>query len=147
MAKSKLSLTQKAKLAKDKASGKVEIKPIKKEGFFSGKKPSDAKYSRKANVLANAKKLTVTEVGNLYMGGPNMATKASAKKVDSDAYNMLSNLAKGKALKGAEAEKAIQKAFKAVARTAGAERQRTATRGAAQVKRGSEKRSNTNLLK
>ena len=144
MAKKELSLAEKAKLARDKASGTRKIPIDKKEGFvkslkrevLEGKNPP---VSREAKVLSRAGKLN-----------PNLIdynNNVTVKKVDSDAYRLLSNLAKGKALKGVEAEKAIQKAFKAVARTAGAERQRTAIRGEAQVKRGKEKRSNTNLLK
>ena len=143
MAKSKLSLTQKAKLAKDKASGTKEVEIAKKRSIgqeISGIKTS---ASRKAKVLNQAGKIKKI-VADEGMSGP-YNERMVVKKVDSDAYDMLSNLAKGKALKGVEAERAIQKVYKAVARTAGAERQRTATRGAAQVKRGSEKRSNTNL--
>ena len=145
MAKSKLSLTQKAKLAKDKASGTKEVQIRKKRSIMQEFSGISMPASRKAKVLNKAGKVRKI-VADEGMSGP-YNERIVVKKVDSDAYDMLSNLAKGKALKGAEAEKAIQKAYKAVARTAGAERQRTATRGAAQVKRGSEKRSNTNLLK
>ena len=100
--------------------------------------------SRKAKVLNRAGKVERVVADQGLSGAYN--ERIIVKKVDSDAYDALSKLAKGKALKGAEAERAIQKAFKTVARTAGAERQRAATRGQYQVKRGSEKRSNTNLL-
>jgi len=142
MAKSKLSLSQKAKIARDKASGTKEVRLYKPQGLKEGLGIEDLSVSRKAKVLAKANKV-ISSRGN---AGPlGIKNVIKVKKVDSDAYDMLSNLAKGKALKGVEAEKAIQKAYKAVARTAGAERQRTATRGEAQVKRGKEKRSNTNL--
>jgi hypothetical protein len=143
--KEKMSTEAKAKAARAKASGKVEIKPIKKEGFFSGKKPSEAKYTRKANVLASAKKLTATEAKPLYMGGPNMVTKASAKKVDSDAYNLLAKKAKAAGLKGKDAEAAIQKAIKAVSTRMSNERNRTASRGEFIARREKKKRMNTDL--
>ena len=144
MAKKELSLAEKAKLARDKASGTRKIPMDKKEGYLKGLKREvltgkNPPVNREAKVLAKAGKINSTSV--------DYSNNITVKKVDSDAYRLLSNLAKGKALKGAEAEKAIQKVFKSVARTAGAERQRTATRGEAQVKRGKEKRSNTNLLK
>ena len=144
MAKKELSLAEKAKLARDKASGTKKIPIDKKEGFVKGLKREvlegkSPPVSREARVLYRAGKLNRDLI--------DYNNNVTVKKVDSDAYKLLSNLAKGKALKGVEAERAIQKAFKAVARTAGAERQRTATRGEAQVKRGVQKRSNTNLLK
>ena len=146
MAKSKLSLTQKAKLAKEKASGTKEINVNKKQNLMQELNEEKMSPNRNFKVLSKAGKVSKI-TGEISSLGKPYNQKATVKKVDSDAYDMLSKLAKGKALKGVEAERAIQKAFKAVARTAGAERQRTATRGAAQVKRGSEKRSNTNLLK
>jgi len=144
MAKKEKSLAEKAKLARDKASGTKEVKiykPSTPKNYFEG---TDREVSRGVRVLSRAGKVISTRDNAGALGTKDVA---KVKKVDSDVYNMLSKLAKGKALKGAEAEKAIQKVFKSVARTAGAERQRTATRGEAQVKRGKEKRSNTNLLK
>jgi len=145
MAKKEKSLAEKAKLARDKASGTKEVNVDKKRSIAKEILGEPLTASRKAKVLNKAGKVRKI-VADQGMSGP-YNERIVVKKVDSDAYDMLSNLAKGKALKGVEAERAIQKAYKAVARTAGAERQRTATRGAAQVKRGSEKRSNTNLLK
>jgi hypothetical protein len=143
MAKSKLSLSQKAKIARDKASGTKEVQIRKKPSILEDISGTRMPASRKAKVLNRAGKVRKVVADQGMSGTYN--ERIVVKKVDSDAYDMLSNLAKGKALKGVEAEKAIQKAYKAVARTAGAERQRTATRGEAQVKRGKEKRSNTNL--
>jgi hypothetical protein len=143
--KEEMSTAAKAKAARAKASGKVEIKPIKKEGLFSGKKPSEARYTRKANVLANAKKLTATKAEPLYMGGPNMVTKATAKKVDLDAYNLLAKKAKAAGLKGKDAEVAIQKALKAVSTRMTNDRQRTASRGEFIARRERKKRQNTDL--
>ena len=143
MAKSKLSLSQKAKIARDKASGTKEVQIRKQPSILEDISGTRMPASRKAKVLNKAGKVRKV-VADQGMAGP-YNERIVVKKVDSDAYDMLSNLAKGKALKGVEAERAIQKAYKAVARTAGAERQRTATRGESQVKRGKEKRSNTNL--
>jgi hypothetical protein len=143
--KEEMSTAAKAKAARAKASGKVEIDTIKKEGFFSGKKPSDAKYTRKANVLASNKKLTPTKAKDLYSGGPTMVTKASVKKVDSDAYNLLAKKAKAAGLKGADATAAINKALKAVSTRMTNDRQRTASRGEAIARRESKKRKNTDL--
>ena len=87
---------QKAKEARAMASGKVEIDTIKKVGILKGlsQKPSDKKYSEKAKSLAAAKKLTPTKSKDFYLGGPEMVTKASVKKVDSDAYDILEKRAK-----------------------------------------------------
>ena len=145
--KEEKSTAAKAKAARAKASGKVEIDTIKKQGVVERLKsrPSDKKYSRKANVLANAKKLTPTKVEKFYMAGPNMVSKASAKKVDVDAYNLLAKRAKAAGLKGKDAEAAIQKAIKAVSTRMTNDRQRTASRGEAIVRREERKRRNTNL--
>jgi len=148
MAKKKeMSTAEKAKAARAKASGKVEIKTIKDTGFVKGltERPSDKKYSTQATVLAKAKKLTPTKVENLYMEGPDMVTKASVKKVDADAYNLLAKRAKAAGLKGKEAEAAISKAIKAVSSRMTNDRQRTASRGEAIVRREAKKRSGTNL--
>ena len=145
--KEEKSTAAKAKAARAKASGKVEIDTIKKQGIVErlGSRPSDKKYSRKANVLANAKKLTPTKVEKFYMAGPNMVSKASAKKVDVDAYNLLAKRAKAAGLKGKDAEAAIQKAIKAVSTRMTNDRQRTASRGEFIARRERKKRQNTDL--
>jgi hypothetical protein len=79
------------------------------------------------------------------MGGPAMVTKASVKKVDSDAYNLLAKRAKAKGLKGKDANAAIGKAIKGVSNRMKNDRQRTASRGEAIVRRESKKRKNTDL--
>ena len=138
---------QKAKEARAMASGKIEIGTIKKQGFIEklGSRPSDKKYSQKTKSLSAAKKLTPTESKNFYMAGPTMVTKASVKKVDSDAYNLLAKKAKAAGLKGADATAAINKALKAVSTRMTNDRQRTASRGEAIARRESNKRKNTNL--
>jgi ElaB/YqjD/DUF883 family membrane-anchored ribosome-binding protein len=128
---------QKAKEARAMASGKVEIDTIKKVGILKGlsQKPSDKKYSEKAKSLAAAKKLTPTKSKDFYLGGPEMVTKASVKKVDSDAYDILEKRAKAAGLKGSDATAAINKALKAVSTRMTNDRQRTASRGEAIVRR------------
>jgi hypothetical protein len=79
------------------------------------------------------------------MSGEMYDKKATVKKVDAAAYDMLSKLAKGKALKGAEAEAAIQKALKAVSSRMQNDRNRTASRAEFIARRESKKRGNTNL--
>ena len=145
--KEEMSTAAKAKAARAKASGKVTIDTIKKQGIVEGlgSRPSDKKYSRQANVLANAKKLTPTKVEKFYMAGPDMVSKASAKKVDVDAYNLLAKRAKAAGLKGKDAEAAIQNAIKAVSSRMTNDRQRTASRGEAIARRESKKRKNTDL--
>ena len=138
---------QKAKAARASASGKISIDTIKDFGIVKAmsKKPSDKEYSEKAKSLSAAKKLTPTKSKEFYYGGPAMVTKASVKKVDSDAYNLLAKRAKAAGLKGADATAAINKALKAVSTRMTNDRQRTASRGEAIVRRESKKRKNTDL--
>ena len=145
--KEEMSTAAKAKAARAKASGKVTIDTIKKQGVVEGlgSIPSDKKYSRQAVVLAKAKKLTPTKSKDFYYGGPTMVTKASVKKVDADAYYLLAKMAKAAGLKGADATAAIQKALKTVSTRMTNDRQRTASRGEAIVRRESKKRKNTDL--
>ena len=74
-----------------------------------------------------------------------MVTKATAKKVDLDAYNLLAKKAKAAGLKGKDAEVAIQKALKAVSTRMTNDRQRTASRGEFIARRERKKRQNTDL--
>jgi ElaB/YqjD/DUF883 family membrane-anchored ribosome-binding protein len=145
--KEQMSTAAKAKSARAKASGKVEIDTIKKQGVAERlrSRPSDKKYSRQATVLAKADKLTPTKAKKFYMAGPEMVTKASVKKVDADAYNLLAKKAKAAGLKGADATSAINKALKIVSTRMTNDRQRTASRGEAIVRRESKKRKNTDL--
>jgi hypothetical protein len=145
--KEEMTTAAKAKAARAKASGKVEIDTIKKQGTVERlrSRPSDKKYSRQANVLAKADKLTPIKSKRFYMAGPEMVTKASVKKVDADAYNLLAKRAKAAGLKGKDADAAIQKAIKAVSTRMTNDRQRTASRGEAIARRESKKRKNTDL--
>ena len=145
--KEEMTTAAKAKAARAKASGKVTIDTIKKQGVVEGlgSKPSDKKYSRQATVLAKAGKLTPTKAKDFYLGGPTMVTKASVKKVDADAYNLLAKKAKAAGLKGADATAAINKALKAVSTRMTNDRQRTASRGEFIARRESKKRKNTDL--
>jgi hypothetical protein len=146
--KEKRSVESRAKEARSKASGKIEIDTIKKVGFVKslGQKPSDKKYSRKAKILDKSNKLiSATKTKQFYAGGPEMVTKASVKKVDSDAYNLLAKRAKAKGLKGKDAEIAIAKSLNAISRQMGTERNRSASRAEAISRREKNKRRNTNL--
>ena len=139
----KLTIAQKAKLARSKASGTKEVEIRKKPSLLEDISGTRMPASRKAKVLKEAGKVRKI-VADQGMAGP-YNERIVVKKVDSDAYDVLSNLAKGKALKGAEAEKAIQKAYKAVASRMQNDRNRTASRAEFIAKRESNKRSNTNL--
>ena len=140
--KEEMSTAAKAKAARAKASGTKEIKiyksPSVKEQLMTG----DMKVNRGVRVLAKEKKIIATRNNAGAFGTDSVA---KVKKVDADAYKVLSDLAKGKALKGAEAEAAIQKAYKTVSTRMTNDRQRTASRGEAIVRRESKKRSGTNL--
>jgi hypothetical protein len=139
----KLTIAQKAKLARSKASGTKEVEIRKKPSLLEDISGTPMPASRKAKVLKEAGKVRKI-VADQGMSGP-YNERIVVKKVDSDAYDVLSNLAKGKALKGAEAEKAIQKAYKAVASRMQNDRNRTASRAEFIARRESNKRSNTNL--
>jgi hypothetical protein len=139
----KMTIAQKAKLARSKASGTKEVEIRKKPSLLEDISGTRMPASRKAKVLKEAGKVRKI-VADQGMGGP-YNERIVVKKVDSDAYDVLSNLAKGKALKGAEAEKAIQKAYKTVASRMQNDRNRTASRAEFIARRESNKRSNTNL--
>ena len=138
-----MTIAQKAKLARSKASGTKEVEIRKKPSLLEDISGTRMPASRKAKVLKEAGKVRKI-VADQGMGGP-YNERIVVKKVDSDAYDVLSNLAKGKALKGAEAEKAIQKAYKTVASRMQNDRNRTASRAEFIARRESNKRSNTNL--
>ena len=139
----KMTIAQKAKLARSKASGTKEVEIRKKPSLLEDISGTRMPASRKAKVLKEAGKVRKI-VADQGMSGP-YNERIVVKKVDSDAYDVLSNLAKGKALKGAEAEKAIQKAYKTVASRMQNDRNRTASRAEFIARRESNKRSNTNL--
>ena len=139
----KLTIAQKAKLARSKASGTKEVEIRKKPSLLEDISGTRMPASRKARVLKEAGKVRKIVADQGMSDTYN--ERIVVKKVDSDAYDVLSNLAKGKALKGAEAEKAIQKAYKAVASRMQNDRNRTASRAEFIAKRESKKRSNTNL--
>ena len=150
MAKNKpMGTKEAAKKARSKASGKVEIDTIKKVGFIKnlGQKPSDKKYSRKANVIDRAAKLKPTTYKQSYYGGDAMVTKASVKTVDSDAYNLLAKRAKAAGLKGRDAKIAISKSLNAISRQMETDRGRSATRAEGIAKREQKKRRNTDLTR
>ena len=138
----KMTNAEKAKKARDAASGTTEIKIYKKSTAKNYFENADRKVNRGPRVLAKEGKVISTRDNAGLMGTKEVA---KVKKVDAAAYNVLSKLAKGKALKGAEAEAAIQKAFKTVSTRMGNDRDRTASRAEFIAKRESKKRSGTNL--
>jgi hypothetical protein len=140
--KEKMTTAAKAKAARNKASGTREVRLYKPQGLKEGLGIEDIKVSRGAKVLAKANKV-ISSRGN---AGPlGIQNVVKVKKVDSDAYNVLSKRAKAAGLKGKEAEAAIQKAFKTVSTRMTNDRQRTASRGEAIVRREAKKRSSKNL--
>ena len=140
----KLTIAEKAKKARDAASGTKKINVNKKQNLMQELNEEKMSPNRNFKVLSKAGKVSKI-TGEISSLGKPYNQKATVKKVDADAYDMLSKLAKGKALKGAEAEKAIQKAYKVVASRMQNDRNRTASRAEFIVKRESNKRSNTNL--
>lgn len=133
---------QKAKEARAKASGTREIRLYKPQGIKEGLGVEDIKVSRGAKSLAKAGKV-ISSRGNA--GALGVTNVVKVKKVDSDAYNLLSKKAKAAGLKGKDAEAAINKALKAVSTRMTNDRQRTASRGEAIARREERKRRNTNL--
>jgi hypothetical protein len=141
-AKGAKTTAQKAKAARDKASGTREVRLYKPQSIKEGLGVEDIKVSRAAKSLAKAGKV-ISARGNAGTLGVTNVVKV--KKVDSDAYNLLAKKAKAAGLKGSDATAAINKALKAVSTRMTNDRQRTASRGEAIVRRESKKRKNTNL--
>jgi ElaB/YqjD/DUF883 family membrane-anchored ribosome-binding protein len=140
--KEEMTTAAKAKAARNKASGTREVRLYKPQGLKEGLGIEDVKVSRGAKVLAKANKVISSRDNAGPLGIKNVV---KVKKVDSDAYNILSKRAKAAGLKGKEAEAAIQKAFKTVSTRMTNDRQRTASRGEAIVRREAKKRSGKNL--
>ena len=149
--KEKMSTEAKAKAARANASG---TKTFKVAGVRSTN--PDTKYAKKnqAKVAAtyslkksNEKGVKVEETKgkSKLMSGMAKVYKVTAPKVDLDAYNLLAKKAKSAGLKGMEADAAIEKALKNVATRMRNDRQRTASRGEAIVRREKKKRMNTDL--
>jgi len=146
------STEQKAKEARAMASGKISFKvggvrqyggtPTKYEKENARK--VSATYALKDN---NRKNVDVKETKDKtkLMSGMAKVYKVTAPKVDADAYNVLAKKAKAAGLTGSDADAAISKAMKAVSTRMRNDRQRTASRGEAIVRRESKKRKNTDL--
>jgi hypothetical protein len=136
---------QKAKEARAMASGTKEINVNKAQNIASeliyGSNP---KVGRNARVLTNTGK-AIKLTGKRGMSGELYDKKITAKKVDIDAYDLLAKQAKAAGLKGKAAEIAISNAIKKVSTRMTNDRQRTASRGEAIVRREERKRRNTNL--
>ena len=135
---------QKAKAARAMASGTKKIN-VSKQRSVAEALLSSAKMpvGRNARILAKAGKV-IKVTAKQGMSGP-YAEKATVKKVDIDAYDLLAKQAKAAGLKGKEAETAISRAIKKVSTRMTNDRQRTASRGEAIVRREAKKRSGTNL--
>ena len=136
---------QKAKAARAMASGTQQInvrkrKSIAEELLSSKKMP----VGRNAKVLAKAGKV-IKITAKQGLSGALYKEKATVKKVDINAYDLLAKQAKAAGLKGKAAEIAISNAIKKVSTRMTNDRQRTASRGEAIVRREERKRRNTNL--
>ena len=140
----KMTIAEKAKKARDAASGTKKINVDKQRSIIKEVLGEPLTAGRNVRVLTKAGKVQKV-TGPIGMSGEMYDKKATVKKVDAAAYDMLSKLAKGKALKGAEAEAAIQKALKTVSSRMQNDRNRTASRAEFIARRESKKRSNTNL--
>ena len=133
---------QKAKEARAMASGTKEINIYKPGTLRDYLENTDKKVNRNVSVLAKAKKVISTR-GNA--GSMGVKDVAKVKRVDIDAYDLLAKQAKAAGLKGKAAEIAISNAIKKVSTRMTNDRQRTASRGEAIVRREERKRRNTNL--
>jgi hypothetical protein len=146
------STAQKARDAREKASGTQSFKvagvrqfggtPTKYEKQNAAK--VSATYALKKN---NEKGVKVEETKGKtkLMSGFAKVYKVTTPKVDADAYSILAKKAKAAGLKGMDAEAAVEKAMKAVSTRMKNDRQRTASRGEAIVRRERKKRQNTDL--
>jgi len=134
---------EKAKAARDMASGTKKINVRSYKNLADELSSDTPRTNRNAKVLAKAGKV-IKVTAKQGVSGP-YAEKATVKKVDLDAYDLLAKRAKSAGLKGKEAESAISKALKAVSTRMTNDRQRTASRGEAIVRREAKKRRSTDL--
>jgi hypothetical protein len=134
---------QKTKEARDMASGTKKINVLKQRSVAQEISSDKMPVGRNAKILAKAGKV-IKVTAKQGLSGP-YAEKATVKKVDLDAYDLLAKRAKSAGLKGKEAEAAISKALKAVSTRMTNDRQRTASRGEAIVRREAKKRRSTDL--
>ena len=134
---------QKAKEARAMASGTKKINVSKQRSVAEELSSKKMPAGRNARILAQAGKV-IKVTAKQGLSGP-YAEKATVKKVNLDAYDLLAKQAKAAGLKGAEAETAISRAIKRVSTRMTNDRQRTASRGEAIVRREAKKRSGTNL--
>ena len=137
------STAQKTKAARAMASGTKKINVSKQRSVAEELSSKKMPAGRNAQVLNKAGKI-IKITAKQGLSGP-YAEKATVKKVDLDAYDLLAKRAKSAGLKGKEAESAISKALKAVSTRMTNDRQRTASRGEAIVRRESKKRKGTDL--
>jgi hypothetical protein len=150
---------QKAKEARAMASGTKSIKFTNVQTYGNISKKDQKNMQAQNKILSIANKIdgkkTLGETVKLAPTGKRKKAsssflsakeyKAIVKKVDSDAYDLLVKKAKAVGLKGMDADIAIDKALKNVSNRMKNDRQRTASRGEAIVRREERKRRNTNL--
>jgi ElaB/YqjD/DUF883 family membrane-anchored ribosome-binding protein len=139
----KLSLAQKVKKAKDEAYGTKQINVRKRPSIADEASTKKMPVNRNARILNKTGKV-IKITSKQGVSGP-YAEKATVRKVNLDAYDLLSKQAKASGLKGKEAEAAISKALGRVSTRMINDRQRTAARGKAIVNRDTKKRRSINL--
>ena len=145
------STEQKAKEARAMASGTKSFKVAGVRMSNPETKYEKANANKVAATYAVKKgnekgvKVEETKGKTRLMSGMAKVYKVTAPKVDLDAYNVLAKKANAAGLKGSDADAAIEKAIRTVATRMRNDRQRTASRGEAIVRRESKKRKNTNL--
>jgi ABC-type Na+ efflux pump permease subunit len=137
------STAEKAKAARAMASGTKQINVRSFKNLGDELSSDTPRVNRNAKILAKAGKV-IKVTAKQGVNGP-YAEKATVKKVDLDAYDLLSKQAKAAGLKGKAAEIAISNAIKKVSTRMTNDRQRTASPGEAIVRREERKRRNTNL--
>ena len=146
------STEQKAKEARAMASGTKSFKVAgvrQYGGDFTKYEKENANKVAATYALKKSNKKDVkveeTKGKTRLMSGFAKVYKVTSPKVDIDAYNVLAKKAKAAGLKGSDADAAIEKAIRTVSTRMRNDRQRTASRGEAIVRRESKKRKNTNL--
>jgi len=137
------STAEKAKAARASASGTKQINVRTYKNIGEELTSDTPRTNRNAKVLAKAGKVIKLNAKQGVTGPYDI--KATVKKVNLDAYDLLAKQAKAAGLKGKEAETAISRAIKRVSTRMTNDRQRTASRGEAIVRREAKKRSGTNL--
>jgi hypothetical protein len=137
------STAEKAKAANAMAYGTKQIKVRSYKNLADELTSTKPRANRNAKILGKAGKV-IKVTSKQGVSGP-YGEKATVKRVDLDAYDLLSKQAKASGLKGKEAEAAISKALGKVSTRMTNDRQRTAARGKAILNRQAKKRQSINL--